>query len=72
MKPLHDMVVYWGDAKKANFMATDDGEVLVLVFKTAGILGDRPWPIRTFILKDPAKSDTAHFLVSVLHPLWGR
>jgi hypothetical protein len=67
---LHAAGLYLGDAKLANFLAADDGEVRVLDFETAGVIGDQPSPIRTFYLKpepdDAPTADRAHFLASVL------
>jgi hypothetical protein len=68
---LHGAGLYLGDAKLANFLAADDGEVRVLDFETAGVIGDRPSPIRTFHVKprfpDVRTADLAHFLASVLY-----
>jgi hypothetical protein len=69
---LHDHGLYLRDAKLANFLADDEGDVRVLDFETAGILGDRPSPIRTFDLlpefSDVRTADLGHFLASVLYP----
>jgi hypothetical protein len=69
---LHDVGLYLGDAKLANFLASDNGDLHILDFETAGIIGEKPSPIRTFFLKpdlaDPRALDRAHFLASVLHP----
>jgi len=68
---LHGVGLYLGDAKLANFLVADDGEVRVLDFETAGVLGDHPSPIRTFHIKpqfsDFRAADLAHFLASVLY-----
>ena len=68
---LHSVGLYLGDAKLANFLAADDGEVRVLDFETAGVIGDQPSPIRTFHIKpqfsDVRAADLAHFLASVLY-----
>ena len=72
LQRLHTAGLYLGDAKLANFLAADDGKVSVLDFETAGIIGDKPSPIRTFNIKpelaDVCASDLAHFLASVLYP----
>jgi aminoglycoside phosphotransferase (APT) family kinase protein len=69
---LHTAGLYLGDAKLANFLAADDGKVWVLDFETAGVIGDKPSPIRTFDIKpefsDVCTADLAHFLASVLYP----
>lgn len=70
---FHDKGLYLGDAKLANFLATDEGDLRVLDFEAAGIMGDRPPDMRTFFLEnfdsnDPCVTDQAHFLVSVLFP----
>jgi hypothetical protein len=69
---LHTAGLYLGDAKLANFLAADDGKVRVLDFETAGVIGDKPSPIRTFDIKpefsDVCTADLAHFLASVLYP----
>jgi hypothetical protein len=71
LERLHFAGLYLGDAKLANFLANDDGKVSVLDFETAGVIGDRPSPIRTFDLKpklpDVCATDRAHFLASVLY-----
>jgi hypothetical protein len=68
---LHATGLYLGDAKLANFLAADDGKVWVLDFETAGVIGDKPSPIRTFNIKpglaDVCAADLAHFLASVLY-----
>ena len=68
---LHGAGLYLGDAKLANFLAADDGQVRVLDFETAGVIGDRPSPIRTFHVRprfpDVRTADLAHFLASVLY-----
>jgi hypothetical protein len=72
LERLHASGLYLRDAKLANFLADDDGNVRVLDFETAGIIGDRPSPIRTFHIKpevsDVCTADLAHFLASVLYP----
>ena len=69
---LHANGTYLGDAKLANFMATDDGDLRVLDFEAAGVLGETPTAIRTFFFDpqpaDPRLVDRAHFLASVLYP----
>lgn len=69
---LHARGVYLGDAKLANFIATDEGDLRVLDFEAAGIVGEEPPSIRTFFLHpepaDPCLADRAHFLASVLYP----
>jgi hypothetical protein len=54
----------------ANFLADGDGNVRVLYLETAGIIGDRPSPIRIFHIKpefsDVCTADLANFLTSVL------
>lgn len=69
---LHACGVYLGDAKLANFMATDEGDLRVLDFEAAGVVGDEPPAVRTFFLDpdptDPRLADRAHFLASVLFP----
>lgn len=69
---LHAHGTYLGDAKLANFMATDDGDLRVLDFEAAGVLGEAPPAIRTFFFDpqpaDPRLADRAHFLASVLYP----
>jgi hypothetical protein len=68
---LHSAGLYLGDAKLGNFLAADDGEVRILDFETAGVIGDRPSPIRTFHLRpqfpDVRTADFAHFVASVLY-----
>jgi hypothetical protein len=70
MNRLHSAGLYLGDAKLANFIATDDGDLRVLDFEAAGVLGEDPPAIRTFVLDphptDPCVADRAHFLASVL------
>jgi hypothetical protein len=67
---FHSHGLFLGDAKLANFIAEDAGEVRVLDFETAGVVGSRPLPIRTFrLMPEPADictADRAHFLASVL------
>lgn len=50
----------------------DDDKVWILDFETAGTIGDKPSPIRTFDIKpefcDARTADLAHFLASVLYP----
>lgn len=69
---LHGGGLYLGDAKLANFLATDEGDLRVLDFEAAGVLGEEPPAIRTFFLQpsfaDPREADRAHFLASVLYP----
>jgi hypothetical protein len=69
---IHSAGLYLGDAKIANFLATDAGDLRVLDFEAAGAMGDPPPPIRTFLLNpeplDPVLADQAHFLASVLFP----
>jgi hypothetical protein len=71
LERLHAGGLYLGDAKLANFLADDDGKVRILDFETAGVIGDRPSPIRTFNLKpelsDVRTADLGHFLASVLY-----
>ena len=68
---LHAGGLYLGDAKLANFVASDDGDLRVLDFEAAGVLGEDPPAIRTFFLDpepaDPRLGDLAHFLASVLY-----
>ena len=75
LERLHTAGLYLGDAKLANFLAADDGKVWVLDFETAGVIGDKPSPIRTFNIKpglaDVCAADLAHFLASVLYPYDG-
>ena len=75
LERLHAAGLYLGDAKLANFVAADDGKVWVLDFETAGVIGDKPSPIRTFNinpgLADVCAADLAHFLASVLYPYDG-
>src|SRR5260370_15413865 len=65
LERLHTAGLYLGDAKLANFLAADDGKVWVLDFETAGVIGDKPSPIRTFNIKpglaDVYAWDLAHF-----------
>lgn len=72
MDRLHDGGVFLGDAKLANFMATDDGDLRVLDFEAAGIVGEERPAVRTFFIApdpaDPRVADRAHFLASVLYP----
>jgi hypothetical protein len=69
---LHNSGLYLGDAKLANFIATDDGDLRVLDFEGAGIVDDAPPAVRTFFIEpeptDPRLADGAHFLASVLYP----
>jgi len=69
---FHAAGVYIGDAKLANFLATDDGDLRVIDFEAGGILGEEPPHIRTFFLnpdpEDPRLGDKAHFLASILYP----
>lgn len=69
---FHAGGVYLGDAKLANFLATDDGDLRALDFEAAGVFGDPPPAVRTFFLdpdpRDPRLGDRAHFLASVLYP----
>jgi len=69
---VHAAQVYLGDAKLANFLATDEDEVTLIDFEAAGTPGDRLPPIRTFLLddepEDPYAADRAHYLASVLYP----
>jgi hypothetical protein len=71
MNRLHAGGLYLGDAKLANFIATDDGDLRVLDFEAAGVLGEDPPAIQTFFLDpepdDPRLGDRAHFLASVLY-----
>lgn len=65
--------LYLGDAKIANFLATDEGDLRAIDFESAGVMGDKPPAIRTFFLsnpelKDSRLADRAHFLASVLYP----
>lgn len=64
--------MYLGDAKLANFLATDEDKVKLIDFEAAGTPGDRLPPIRTFLLDDEPEdvyaADRAHFLASVLYP----
>jgi hypothetical protein len=69
---FHANGVFLGDAKLANFLATDDGDLRAVDFEGAGIIGEQPAPIRTFFFadpepSDPIKTDRAHFLASVLY-----
>ena len=72
MERVHRAGLYLGDAKIANFIADDGGDVHVLDFEAAGVLGEEPPAIRTFFLhpepEDPRRADQAHFLASVLYP----
>ncbi|HEX7153556.1 MAG TPA: hypothetical protein VF618_18860 [Thermoanaerobaculia bacterium] len=72
MRQLHEGGVFLGDAKIANFMATEDDDVRVLDFEAAGVLGETPPSICTFFVHpkpaDPRLADLAHFLASVLYP----
>jgi hypothetical protein len=69
---IHAGGMYLGDAKLANFLATDDDDLRVVDFEAAGMIGDRLPPVRTFLLEDepddPFAADRAHFLASVLFP----
>jgi len=69
---LHTGGVYLGDAKLANFIATDDDVVRVVDFEAAGVIGKKPPEVRTFFIepwpKDPCVADRLHFLASVLFP----
>lgn len=69
---LHAGGVYLGDAKLANFLATDEGDLRVLDFEAAGVVGEERPSICTFFLdpnpSDPRIADRAHFLASVLYP----
>ena len=69
---LHAGGVYLGDAKLANFISTDDGDLRVLDFEAAGVLGQTPPAVRTFFVHpepdDPRLADRVHFLASVLYP----
>ncbi len=68
---FHAAGLYLGDAKLANFLATDDGDLRVVDFEAAGIVGEQPRPIQTFVLDprsdDPCVADKQHFLASVLY-----
>jgi hypothetical protein len=72
MEELHAGRVYLGDAKLANFLLTADGDLRVLDFEAAGVVGDEPPAIRTFLLEpeleDRLVADKAHFLASILFP----
>ena len=69
---LHAAGVYLGDAKLANFLLTDNDEIRVIDFEAAGVIGQAPPPMRTFIIdplpEDPCIVDRAHFLASVVFP----
>lgn len=69
---LHASGIYLGDAKLANFIATDTGVVRVVDFEAAGVIGEEPPDVRTFFIeplpKDPRAADRLHFLASVLFP----
>jgi|SRR5215213_10103968 len=69
---LHAAGVYLGDAKLANFVLTDDDELRVIDFEAAGVIGQDPVPMRTFLInplpKDLCIVDRAHFLASVVFP----
>jgi hypothetical protein len=70
MDSLHACGAYLGDAKLANFMMTNDGDLRVLDFEAAGIFGDESPAFRTFFVNpepaNPYLADRAHFLASVL------
>ena len=72
---VHEASLYLGDAKIANFIATEDGDLRVLDFEAAGIIGEEPPAIRTFFVTpeptDPRTADYVHFLTSVLYPYEG-
>lgn len=67
---FHSRGLFLGDAKLANFIVEEAGEVRVLDFETAGVVGSRPLSMRTFRLEpepsDICTADRAHFLASVL------
>ena len=69
---VHDIGLYVGDAKIANFIATDDGDLRLLDFEAAGVIGEEPPAIRTFFVSpeptNPRAADYTHFLASVLYP----
>lgn len=72
MDQFHAQGVYLGDAKIANFLTTEEGDVRAVDFEAAGVAGDGAPPVRTFFVRseppDPFASDRAHFLASVLYP----
>jgi serine/threonine protein kinase len=72
IEQFHAQGVYLGDAKIANFLITEDGDLRALDFEAAGIVGDGAPPVRTFFVRsepgDPFAADRAHFLASVLYP----
>ena len=72
LQRFHVAQMYLGDAKLANFLATDEHQVRVIDFEAAGTPGDRLPPVRTFLIDDepadPFAADRAHFLASVLFP----
>ena len=74
IQSLHQNELYLGDAKIANFLLDQEGNVKVIDFETSGVIGQTDAvPIRTFnlhnpLVKDQKFSDLISFLVSVLFP----
>jgi hypothetical protein len=70
MDELRDGGVYLGDAKLANFLLTEGEELRVVDFEAAGVAGQKPLPMLTYLVDphplDPFVADRAHFLASVL------
>jgi hypothetical protein len=70
IEEIHGRGLFLGDAKLGNFLLGDDGRLRIVDFETAGVLGQSPPSIRTFLLSPPPTDqrahDRAHFLASVL------
>jgi len=70
IEEIHGRGLFLGDAKLGNFLLGDDGQLRIVDFETAGVVGQSsPW-MRTFLLTpaptDQMIHDRAHFLASVL------
>jgi hypothetical protein len=70
IQTIHSRGLFLGDAKLGNFLLGDDGGLRIVDFETAGVVGQSPPSIHTFLLSpapaDQRAHDRAHFLASVL------
>lgn len=72
IEQFHAHGMFIGDAKLANVLVTGDGDLRMVDFESAGVIGDDPLPFRTFFVEpepdDPCLGDKVHFLASVVYP----
>ncbi|HEX6372892.1 MAG TPA: hypothetical protein VF006_28475 [Longimicrobium sp.] len=70
---FHARGIVLGDAKLANFLATDAGDLRAVDFEAAGALEEERAAMHTFVVTDlqpgdPRTTDRLHFLASILYP----